>query len=193
MTYQNEILAEIWQKQEFTPRYQEAKPSVNEEENIYELLRSGHRLGITASSDTHDSMPGNPDPEPGCPRPAGLTGVWADALQPRSICDALVARRCFATTGARMIMHLEYGDSGMGEVCGYSPSRRIHITIRGTARLERVEVLEDGVPAQIWLAHNRDFDYSWAPRRGNETHWYVVRAVQIDGHRGWTSPIWLTP
>ena len=60
-TYNREILAEIWQKQ---------KPLVDEEERIFQLLRSGRRLGLVGGSDTHDSMPGNPFPEPGCPRPA---------------------------------------------------------------------------------------------------------------------------
>ncbi len=184
LSYRREVLTEMWQKQEFSLHHQE--------ENIYELLRSGHRLGLTGSSDTHDSMPGNPYPEPGCPRPSGLTGVWADALHPRALADALTARRCFATTGARIIMRLDYGEQTMGEACEHSYRHRFHISVRGTARLYSVEVLEDGRPVQTWLAHNRDFDYSWAPKHREESHWYVVRVRQVDGHQGWTSPIWLT-
>ena len=72
LTYDREVLAEIFQKNLTRPK--------EEEERIYELMRHGKRFALAGTSDTHDSMPGNPYPEPHLSMPAGFTGVYAKEL-----------------------------------------------------------------------------------------------------------------
>jgi hypothetical protein len=79
--YEGETLAEIYQKQVADPGVEEAR--------INRALQAGVRLGIVAGSDTHDSRPANPHPEPWTPRfPAGLTGVWAERLDRGALFEA---------------------------------------------------------------------------------------------------------
>ena len=104
--YEQEVLAEMYQKQDFD--------LAAEEEKINSYLQTGARVGFVAGSDTHDSRPANPRPEPGCPRPAGITGVWANKLDRASILDALRKRRCFATTGVRMLVDFRVNGQSVG-------------------------------------------------------------------------------
>ncbi|NIS74992.1 MAG: DUF3604 domain-containing protein, partial [Deltaproteobacteria bacterium] len=50
------------------------------------------------------------------PSKAGLTAVWTDLLSRHSIYDALRARRCYATTGERIIVEFWVDGHFMGEV-----------------------------------------------------------------------------
>ena len=185
-TYGQEVLAEIWQKQ---------KSKGDEESRIFELLREGMRMGIVAGSDTHDSMPGSPYPESGTGllvRPAGFTGVWADELTVESLTEAFLARRVFATSGARMLLKFESEGKPMGSELPLSARRRFSITVDGTAPLSRVELLKGGYSIKSWKPGCSKFEISSddeevEPVAGT---FYLLRAKQADGHLGWTSPIW---
>ena len=182
-TYDRELLAEMWQKQVFP---------VDEEQRVLEYLRQGKRFGLVAGSDTHDSMPGNPYPEPGCPRQAGATGVYAEALTPEALVEAFRVRRVFATTGARMVVEFEANGHPMGSELPRDGAREFHIVVYGTTRLGSVELLRDGVPVSWWYPRESLFDVevtdkSTLPSQGA---FYLVRVEQIDGHMAWSSPIW---
>jgi len=183
-TYDQEVLAEIWQKQDVNAH------SGNEEERLYELIRQGRRLGLTGSSDTHDSMPGNPDPEPGCPHPSGLTGVWADALTAKALTEAFLARRVFAVTGARILMKYSANGHPMGSMLPVNAPRLFRLEIDGTAELCSVELLRNGRPWLYWQAGGLRFQTDAEDRETQAPAFYLVRVTQTDGHKGWTSPIW---
>jgi hypothetical protein len=182
-TYRDERLAEIHQKQQ---------PPVDEERRLFDLLRAGHRFGLVGGSDTHDSMPGNPHPEPGCPRPAGCTGVWAGELTVDSLCEAFRARRVFATTGERIAVRFDCGDAPMGSVLPASTLREFRIQVDAPHALARVELLHDGKTIHEWQPDSPRVDITHSPcpvsERRRES--YLVRATQADGHRAWSSPIW---
>ena len=113
--YDQEVLAEIYQKNLRQP--------AREEERIFELMRQGKRFALAGTSDTHDSMPGNPSPEPHLPMAAGFTGVYADALTADALLDAAVARRTFATSGTRMFMNFESNGQPLGAELPIGPLR----------------------------------------------------------------------
>jgi len=183
-TYDQEILAEIWQKQDMNMH------SGDEEERLYDLLRRGKRFGLIGGSDTHDSMPGNPNPEPGCPNPAGLAGVYADALTTEALTGAFLARRVFATTGARIAMEFDSNGHPMGSELPEDGNRRFHLKIDGTAELSSVELLRDGNPWLRWAPGESSFAAEVEDEETCESAFYLIRTTQVDGHKGWTSPIW---
>ncbi|MCF7853803.1 MAG: DUF3604 domain-containing protein [Candidatus Pacebacteria bacterium] len=182
-TYDRELLAEMWQKQ---------RRSAGEEERLFSLLKQGLRFGLVGGSDTHDSMPGNPDPEPGCPQPAGFTGVWADDLTTESLTEAFHARRVFATSGARIALWFACGDHPMGSILPASVPRRFELRIDAPGEIATVEILRNGHPVRTWSRHTpfRELEHDDPDRSSPD--FYLARVTQRDGHRAWSSPVWFT-
>ncbi len=192
LSYQQELLAELWQKQEFTARYQRSKPFMDEEQNVYEYLRRGMKLGFTGGSDTHDSMPGNPYPEPGCPRPSGFTGVLLDELTPEGLDAALRARRTVATSGARIGVWVTYDVATIGDIARYRKREPFVIRVDAPDEIDRVELLKNGEPVAVWNGAGSSFETTYVPLCDDgEDAFYHVRVRQRNGHLAWSSPVWL--
>ncbi len=180
--YDKEVLAEIYQKNLRQP--------AREEERIYELMRRGKRFALAGTSDTHDSMPGNPFAEPHLPMAAGFTGVYADALTADALLDAVVARRTFATSGTRMFMNLQSNGQPLGAELPIDAPRVFSIEVDAAGPLDRVELLRDGRTLQTWTPTGSQFTTQAKDDESSASAFYLVRARQQDGHQGWTSPIW---
>ena len=185
--YAGEDLAEVYQKQ----------PSdlVAEERKINRALQSGLKLGIVGGSDTHDSRPTNPFPEPGPVRPAGITGVWADRLDRPSLFAALRQRRCYATTGGRMLVDFRVNGQLMGATVR-ADRYRLRVEALGTADISRIELLENGVVRCSFEPRRQHaiVEDEWPAPTDHPpgVHYCYARIFQADGERAWTSPIWLT-
>lgn len=180
LRYGREILAEFWQKQ---------KGSAAEEERNFGYLNDGMRLGIVCGSDTHDSMPGNPHPEPGCPQPAGFMAVLSHELTPGAIYRAILDRRVYGTTGARIALHLDVSGSPMGSVLPLSAPREFRLRVEGSAPLSKIDLIRNG--SLIDSVEPSGDSWEGALRDGStDAYWYLVRVAQKDGHRAWSSPVW---
>ena len=183
LAYDRELLAEMWQKQ---------NPGVDEEERVFQYLREGKRFGLVGGSDTHDSMPGNPAPEPSCPRPAGFTGVWAEELTPEALSAAFRSRRVFATSGARILLAFHSSGHPMGSQLPIEAPRRFSIQVDGTGALQKVELLCDGQVKHTWEPAGSVFqtEFEVPEAAPGPPAFYLVRVRQQDGHIAWSSPIW---
>jgi hypothetical protein len=164
----------------------------------WEALRRGYRMGLLASSDNHVGMPGRSYPgdrQVHTPFAGGLCAVWAEELTRESLFAALRARRCYGTTGARIIVAFRIGAHPMGSIvkaeeCGPSP---LIVQVAGTAPIDRVEVIRD---LEIWRTLRTSKD---SPEKLDATielpaersGFYYLRVFQQNGQRAWTSPIWL--
>jgi len=152
------------------------------------------RLGLVAGSDTHDSMPGNPAPEPGCPQAAGFMAVLADEVAPQAIHDAVVLRRVYGTTGSRIALRVDASGHPMGSVVSAAVPRVFGVQVEGAGPLARVELVRQGAvvdgvepPGTAWEGSFAD---PGAGEAGEDTAWYLIRVTQKDGHRAWSSPLW---
>ena len=154
-------------------------------------LARGFRVGFTGGTDNHCGWPTR---GPRCW--AALTGVYAAAFTRADIMDALYARRCYATTGARIAVDFRLGDHPMGSEVplGFAAERCVSLKIHGTAPLDRVEVVsQDAVIAHLPV-DGPDLVADWRDdRRSRPPHdcYYYLRVRQTDGHCAWTSPIWV--
>ena len=184
--YAGEDLAEIYQKQ--------PADLAAEERKINRALQAGLKLGIVGGSDTHDSRPTNPFPEPGPVRPAGITGVWADRLDRPALFVALRQRRCYATTGARMIVDFRVNGQLMGATVR-ADHYHLRVEALGTADISRIELLENGVVRRTFAPRRQHaiVEDEWPAPADHPTgiHYCYARLFQADGERAWTSPIWL--
>lgn len=100
---------------------------------LRDALALGQRFVVHGSSDNHFGQPGV--------RYNSVTGLYSDCLDRESVLDALVAGRCYATTGERIILEFEIDGLPMGsEVTAAEDRVSVRIAVNGTDTLDTVEV-----------------------------------------------------
>ena len=157
------------------------------ESAYHESLARGLRMGIIAGTDNHIGRPGqgNRTFEGG-----GLACVLAPTLTREALFDALLARRCYGTTGARMLIDFRVNGSLMGGEVAARERQAISVRAIGEATIERVDIIRNGevVHTQTAAAENVTIDWVDPSPHGGA---YYARVTQCDGHRGWASPVWV--
>jgi hypothetical protein len=109
---------------------------------LRETIERRYKMGFVGGSDCYTGRPGDDHPGHQLRRyaKAGLTGVWADRLTLEAVLEAIRARRCYATTGARIVATVSADGRPMGAEYATSAPPEIRVTVAGTAPLETVEV-----------------------------------------------------
>jgi hypothetical protein len=131
------------------------------------VLARGARFGFIASSDGHGLLWHHGVARKRDPFRTGLAAVQAEACTREAILAALRERRCYATSGAKILLDVRatatgvgsgqraaaYRDAPMGSALPAGPAR-IEVTVAGTAPLARVELVGPGgaVLARVELA-----------------------------------------
>jgi hypothetical protein len=158
------------------------------------LLR-GHRIGFVGGSDNHAGWPSRATGRAGY---EGLTGIQSSALDSLALFDALYRRRCYATSGARIVADATLNGEPLGSELALAPGarREFRIRIRGTAPLVAVQIVSLGAVLVdfVLVPESWDFEITWAderPGRPLQDVYYYVRARQADGHCAWLSPWWV--
>jgi len=175
---------------------------------VQNALALGWKVGFTGGGDMHCSHPGD-DVRSGYPplayRP-GLTGVWAGENSREGLWKSLVGRRCYATTGARMVLRMRVNGLPMGSelVLGEDEARKIEFSASGTGEIDSVELVRNNSVFRSEEPCREDVSFIWTDDDAFEhaalppARWvrrpfifYYVRLVQADGEMGWTSPVWV--
>jgi len=107
---------------------------------LEEALRRGLRVGFVANSDDHTCRPGLTYPSDRFCTRGGYVGAYAPELTREALWEALWSRRCYATTGERIILWVEVDGHPMGEEFEGSAPPNISVKVHGTAPLHEVEV-----------------------------------------------------
>ena len=109
---------------------------------LEEALQRNYKMGFFGGSDSHNGRPGNDTPGFQHRRyaKAGLAAVYAPELTISAVLSAYKARRIYATTGARILMHTEVAGHLMGTEFTTSEKPKISTFIAGTAPFESVEL-----------------------------------------------------
>ena len=161
--------------------------------SVQSVLLRGYRVGFVGGSDNHAGWPTR-----GVYGPVGLTAVQASGLTPASLFESLYNKRCYATSGARIIADATLNDRPIGSELRLRPGepRKFKICIKGTAPLKKVQIIQFGVVLADFELNGEamDFTTEWIdsrPGRPLDNVYYYVRALQIDGHRVWLSPWWV--
>jgi len=110
-----------------------------------EALDRGLEVGFIAGSDDHTGRPGltYPTEELSIGEPfgvkGGLTGVFARDLTRESIWEALWNRRCYATTGDRIILFFTSDGHFMGEKYSTDKPPKLNLKVIGTSGIQEIE------------------------------------------------------
>jgi hypothetical protein len=160
--------------------------------HVQDGLIRGYRMGFVAGGDAHCIKPGT----------AGITGVVAPALTRPALWDAIHARRCYATTGAKILLDFLVNGFPMGSVIAVPAGRwkeafplRISCAAVGTAPLARIELIENNraiLTQQVRRGPANEMAFC-VVRREPTYYWryYYARLTQVDGEMAWSHPIWL--
>ncbi len=153
---------------------------------VQDALRAGLRYGLVGGSDSHDS------------RPEGRTVVWVDDATREAVREALAARRCYATTGPRVILWTELAGQPMGSevsLVDATADLRLLVWLAADEPVAAVAAVAAGGEQRVELDGTR----AWAgafdlpgvePVRGRD--WLYVRVEFASGARAWSSPYWVT-
>jgi hypothetical protein len=156
---------------------------------------AGHPMGVIASSDDHQAHPGLAH--------QGLAAVFAPELTREAIFDALRARQCYGTTGARILLEFSAGDVSMGEEGSAPDDGKGRVIVVAPSPIAFAEVLAYGATgaewkrAARWENRGRLIEESFSIDISEPTALYL-RAELTDktngrAARAWSSPIWLAP
>ncbi|RJS84189.1 DUF3604 domain-containing protein [Candidatus Bathyarchaeota archaeon] len=174
-------------------------PSFNQEGSVQGALSKGLHLGFVAGSDTQLGYPGNQirrEPRASSSYNGGLTAVYAKNLTRYSIWEALWNRRCYATTGSRIILQFKVNGCIMGEEISIERSepRSIYIKVLGTSKIDRIVIVKNGDDRYIFEGTGKHEEISIQdPEPLCKETYYYVRVLQEDGSIAWSSPIWVRP
>ena len=126
--------------------------------------------------------------------PGGTTGVYAEDLSREAVFDAIRNRRCFATTGKRIVVEFKADDHWMGEEYKSADAPHLSVKVLGTAPIASVTIVknnQDYVRMEGKGQRELAFEYGdTVPSKA--TDYYYVRVIQEDLEMAWASPIWIS-
>jgi hypothetical protein len=143
-------------------------------------LRNGFRVGFVGSSDNHAGHPGysvGSNTQLG-----GLAAVFAPENTRAAVFDALRARRCYATTGERIVLHAELGGVPMGQQVPFSNDRRLRCRVYGTQPIDVIDVIKNGE-----VAYSQRY---LAPVAGETSRVQILFESSTEIHGEYRGPAW---
>lgn len=154
---------------------------------VDEMLRRGHRFGFTASSDSHGLIWHHGESRKRDPYRTGLTAVQATARTRAAIYQALLQRRCYATSGAKILLDMTVNGAPMGSELHTNDVLRVRVEAEGTDRIQRIDLMGANGPL-----HSVEVD-AMSALVETELRASVVyaRVVQVDGEIAWSSPVFV--
>ena len=161
-----------------------------------EYWMAGLHVGVIGSSDEHSGQGGR--------RHGGIAAVFADELTREGVFDALRARRCYATTGERILIDFTVDGATMGEVVRRRKGKKLAIRLKawGTDLLVRVDILrhrfgiDENVAPIFSIAprpESMDFEHEMEDELTGSVLYYarIVQEPLSWPGMAWTSPVWI--
>jgi hypothetical protein len=160
------------------------KPTANDKGFIdYALREKKHRLGFVASGD-HNGMG------------VGLACLWVKEVSRKGILEALRRRRCFATTGDKIVLDFRLNGAWAGEEVQSAGAPQMSFDIIAVDEISSIDILRNSrvihsiTPAPGSMRETGEWvDADFKNESG--VLYYYIRVTQKNNHLGWSSPIWV--
>ena len=101
--------------------------------------------------------------------------------------DALRARRCYATSGAKILLDLRADDAPMGSALDDRMTASFHVRAVGTSTIAELALIGPGGVLARCTPHTEEARFE-ARVRGAYVY---ARVVQSDGEMAWSSPVFM--
>lgn len=166
---------------------------VLEGEFVRTALDKGLRFGFVGGTDSHGLLWHHGISPRRDPRRTGLTGIPGAVATREAIFEALGERRCYATTGARIVLRVDLDGAPMGASLPGDARGELNVEVEGTASLTSVELVRRGSDERLRGTQGRRCVCSILVglREGLSWDYLYVRVTQRDGEMAWSSPIFL--
>ena len=199
-------IASHWGRFEYTGNPGRTRDEVSGS-SVQDAWRKGLRVGVVGGSDNHDLY---------SERATALTAVLAKSLDRKSIFDALRNRRCYATTGEKIVLDVTVNGAPMGSMVRRAAGAVVKVAVTGTDELEKVEVVKFGKSAPypfpvVYAVQpgGRTASFEWKDLEFRDEAAYYVRVTQraearivqkqnfgsataFPNEMAWSSPVWVS-
>ncbi|MCY3958656.1 MAG: DUF3604 domain-containing protein [Chloroflexi bacterium] len=172
---------------------------------LQRALRHGHRPAVIASGDTHLPLLAAPmaahhyrgrfgnylnirDCAIGC---GPVAAVRATRCERRAIWDAVLKRRTYATTGARIILDVQANGHESGIEIDIDDNPRLVISAHACAPIERIDLIRNDRALAAWRPNTLDATLEFEDASPLTSAAYYVRLRQTDGEYAWSTPLWI--
>ncbi|MBW7882568.1 MAG: CehA/McbA family metallohydrolase [Caldilineaceae bacterium] len=167
--------------------------------SVLAALRNGHQLGFVCGADAHDGYPGNAQGKfpynwlnKHSPVGSGRTVVLAGTLTREAVWQALYGRRCYGTTGTRIVVDFSINEYDMGSTLSAPADRRIAFQVQAPCPIEKIHVIRNGeLLSRAWCDQPTERGEFVDRGSGHQTDFYYLRVTCTDGEMAWSSPIWV--
>lgn len=157
----------------------------HDDQFVQPMLNKGHRFGFIACSDSHGLLWHHGECRKRDPFRTGLTGVLAKECTREAILRAIRKRRCYATSGAKILLDVRAGKHPMGSEIEVSGPTEVRASAQGVDDLLKLEF----VGPQGTLAETLAEGPTATLTATIDTAYVYARVTQVDGEMAWSSPI----
>lgn len=150
---------------------------------IQAIFKSGLNPGLMGGSDDHTARAGFPghNIRKGPIRyPSGLTAVVCEKLTREEIFRSLRRKRCYATTGARIIIKTK---------ASRGKSFSVSMKIWGSDAIDRVQVFKKGEMVHEEMRRSEYEEFEWEDKGYKRRDNYYIRIIQMDNEIAWINPM----
>ena len=158
---------------------------------VRDVLDQGYRLGFIGSGDSHDGHPGLAHLI--SPYMGGLAALITEDHSRRGVREALLARRCYATNGPRIILRTAIDGNRMGSTIA-APAQDAFLYVRtiACAPIVRVELIRSGAVVDSLDGQKYwDYEAEFTLKNLAKGEYAYVRVIQEDGGAAWSSPFYV--
>jgi len=125
----------------------------------------------------------------------GKVGVWAKELTRKAILQAVRARHCYGTSGAKMALRLSSGSAMMGDKVK-RPDGKIAFHVKAIAArdIKELVIFRNNRIVHTVKPGKKQIELEWTDKNPPKEKllWYYTRIQAVDEELAWTSPIWFT-
>ena len=120
-----------------------------------------------------------------------VAAVRAARCERHAIWDAVLSRRTYATTGARIILDVTANGHPAGSEIEIDETPCITIAAHACAPIERIDLIRNDRTLAAWRPNTLDAAFEFEDSTPLPEAAYYVRLRQADGEYAWSTPIWI--